>query len=113
MNTRLLWNGVKISNPVKLDLLHSTEVKNNPPSFLIFRNSLLLWVIIIFSVLFSQTLIAQKADTNIVSDTVTIGTKSPTGALVRSAILPGLGQFYNEAYWKIPIIYGLGAFFIY
>jgi hypothetical protein len=39
--------------------------------------------------------------------------KSPVGALIRSAILPGLGQFYNEAYWKIPVIYGVGAYLVY
>ena len=32
--------------------------------------------------------------------------KSPTGAVIRSALIPGLGQFYNESYWKIPIIWG-------
>ncbi len=30
---------------------------------------------------------------------------SPGGAVLRSAILPGLGQAYNKKYWKIPIIY--------
>ena len=30
-----------------------------------------------------------------------------------SSVFPGLGQFYNESYWKIPLIYGLGAFFVY
>jgi len=39
--------------------------------------------------------------------------KSPVKAVVMSAVLPGLGQYYNESYWKIPIIYGLGAFFVY
>jgi hypothetical protein len=39
--------------------------------------------------------------------------KSPWGAVGRSAILPGWGQFYNESYWKIPIIWGLGAWFVY
>ena len=38
--------------------------------------------------------------------------KSPWGAVLRSAIIPGLGQFYNESYWKIPIIWGTGALFI-
>jgi TM2 domain-containing membrane protein YozV len=33
-------------------------------------------------------------------------TKSPWGAVLRSAIFPGLGQFYNESYWKIPIVWG-------
>ena len=38
--------------------------------------------------------------------------KSPWGAVLRSAILPGFGQFYNESYWKIPIIWGIGALLV-
>lgn len=30
----------------------------------------------------------------------------PQRALLLSAILPGAGQVYNKAYWKVPIIYG-------
>lgn len=32
----------------------------------------------------------------------------PKKATLFSAILPGLGQAYNNQYWKIPIIYGGG-----
>jgi hypothetical protein len=39
--------------------------------------------------------------------------KSPGGAALRSAIIPGLGQLYNESYWKVPIIYGIGAYLAY
>lgn len=46
------------------------------------------------------------------SDTGFVMQKSPWGAVARSAIIPGLGQFYNESYWKIPVIWGVGALFI-
>lgn len=36
-------------------------------------------------------------------------TKSPWGAVLRSAVLPGWGQYYNESYWKIPLIWGVFA----
>ena len=45
-------------------------------------------------------------------DTVFVMQKSPWGAVARSAVVPGLGQFYNESYWKIPVIWGVGALFI-
>lgn len=31
---------------------------------------------------------------------------SPTRAGLYSAVLPGLGQFYNKKYWKIPVVWG-------
>ena len=36
--------------------------------------------------------------------------KKPWKAAVLSAVLPGLGQFYNESYWKIPLIALVGGF---
>lgn len=39
--------------------------------------------------------------------------KSPWGAVLRSAVIPGLGQFYNEQYWHIPVVWGLLGWFTY
>lgn len=39
--------------------------------------------------------------------------KSPLGAVLRSAVVPGLGQFYNESYWKIPVVWGVIGYFAY
>ena len=44
-------------------------------------------------------------------DTTFVMSKSPWGAVLRSAIIPGLGQFYNESYWKVPLIFGAVAYF--
>jgi hypothetical protein len=40
-------------------------------------------------------------------------TRTPMKAVLYSAILPGLGQFYNKSYWKIPIIWAVGGYFVY
>jgi hypothetical protein len=44
-------------------------------------------------------------------DFVTVSDKDPNKAAMLSAILPGLGQAYNDQVWKIPIIYGGAAIF--
>ena len=33
----------------------------------------------------------------------------PARAALFSAVIPGAGQVYNKAYWKVPIIYATGA----
>lgn len=53
------------------------------------------------------------------SQKITTGTikfkmkKDPWKAVLYSALLPGAGQFYNHSYWKIPVIAGLGGYFVY
>src|SRR5208283_2823525 len=46
------------------------------------------------------------------SDTVRRTGKSTTVALLASLVVPGAGQIYNGSYWKAPIIWGVGYYFI-
>lgn len=55
----------------------------------------------------------HKSDAKIVEDlekangpTVRTLKLNPTRAGLYSAVFPGLGQFYNKKYWKIPIVWG-------
>lgn len=52
----------------------------------------------------SLLVIAEQVE-EIVTDTLV---NRPTTAALYSAALPGLGQAYNNKYWKIPILYGGG-----
>ena len=72
-------------------------------------------ILIIF--VFALSLTAQsEPDTSPTvqsNDTSYVMTKSPWGAVGRSAILPGWGQYYNESYWKIPVFWGFLGWFGY
>jgi hypothetical protein len=74
---------------------------------------------IILLFVFLSSILFPQVDTSFISsekkstDSVFIMQKSPWGAVVRSAILPGFGQIYNESYWKVPIIWGFAGWFIY
>jgi len=42
-------------------------------------------------------------------DTLATKQKSPSGAMLRSLVLPGWGQFYNEKYSKAIFVFGVEA----
>lgn len=46
------------------------------------------------------------ADTIIAIPKDTTKAYSPRLAIIRSAIVPGWGQYTNKKYWKIPLVYG-------
>lgn len=71
---------------------------------------------ILISIILPLNLYPQDKDTLSTpekTDTVFIMQKSPWGAILRSAVIPGWGQFYNESYWKIPVVWGFAGWFIY
>jgi len=56
------------------------------------------------AVLFVSRVQAQeKADS---LDVPMLETKSPTVAMIRSALLPGWGQWYNDQKWKALLVFG-------
>lgn len=44
---------------------------------------------------------------------VYIPTKDPMTAVWKSAVLPGWGQYYNESYWKVPVVWGILGWCVY
>jgi len=66
---------------------------------------------VIFCIIFISAINAQdNANKN---DTIFVMQKSAWGAVLRSAVVPGLGQIYNHSYWKAPIVWGISAWLVY
>jgi len=69
----------------------------------------------IFLFFFTALCIAQQdslfidteTENDTLNDTTFVMEKSPWKAILLSAIVPGLGQIYNESYLKAPIIWGI------
>ena len=87
----------------------------------------LLWLFLLLntSILLGQSVL-EKAASDLVSDKIqrreerklrqlerTLNPLSPSRASFLSAAVPGLGQFYNRKYWKVPLAWaavGTGVF---
>lgn len=76
------------------------------------KNVLIFFLILYTNILSFQNNFKFSATNDTINKTQQIDslrlqmTKSPWQAVLRSALIPGLGQYYNESYWKIPIIIG-------
>lgn len=78
------------------------------------RNIFCILLLAGFSFFYSQeikSLDSIKTEKEVVEDIEKANVKvtpkyNPTKAGLYSAVLPGLGQYYNKKYWKIPIVWG-------
>lgn len=74
-------------------------------------------IIKVLLILFLSAEVVQAQPDSVIndsqSDTVFVMTKSPWGAVLRSAVIPGLGQIYNESYIKAGIVWGLSGWLVY
>ena len=63
-------------------------------------------VILIMVIGMAKPAAAQYADGYDIPDSTYRALHKPNKATFMSSLVPGLGQYYNQKYWKIPIIYG-------
>ena len=72
------------------------------------------WGCFFLVLLFQFISISSKAQEQpIKADSTKTNRHSPLRATIFSAVVPGLGQAYNNRYWKIPIIYSAAGSLIY
>ncbi|MFZ0391641.1 MAG: DUF5683 domain-containing protein [Calditrichia bacterium] len=81
---------------------------------------LILTAILSFGFIFSNqaqnlsSSMKQKSETSLDTSRLLSDTplKSPWGAVLRSAVLPGWGQVYTGHYWKAGLVFSLNAFLL-
>ncbi|MBR3569080.1 MAG: hypothetical protein IKN94_12490 [Salinivirgaceae bacterium] len=70
------------------------------------RISLLIGALLVLTIGLASVARAQYADGFDIPDSTYRALHKPNKATFMSSLVPGLGQYYNQKYWKIPIIYG-------
>lgn len=70
------------------------------------RISLLIGALLVLTIGLAPAARAQYADGFDIPDSTYRALHKPNKATFMSSLVPGLGQYYNQKYWKIPIIYG-------
>ena len=68
--------------------------------------SLLIGALLVLTIGLAPAARAQYADGFDIPDSTYRALHKPNKATFMSSLVPGLGQYYNQKYWKIPIIYG-------
>ena len=68
--------------------------------------SLLIGALLVLTIGLAPAARAQYADGFDIPDSTYRAQHKPNKATFMSSLVPGLGQYYNQKYWKIPIIYG-------
>lgn len=75
---------------------------------------ILLFIFVLSFNLFAQQDTSKTTNSLTQQDTTAfVMHKSPWGAVLRSAVIPGWGQLYNHSYWKAPIVWGFIGFYAY
>ena len=70
-------------------------------------------LLLVIGFLFCTGLSAQQVSkdsayiTSNVASAADFGVKNPLRASLYSAVLPGMGQVYNEKFWKVPLVWGI------
>jgi len=73
----------------------------------------ILLFILVCNVILGKSQSVTSPDNDLKAPLILNKKHSPHKAAMYSALVPGLGQIYNERYWKLPIIYGAAGVLIY
>jgi len=82
----------------------------HPAEYKINFHFLIIILFMTISLNYAQNIYSESTALN--EDSSFTMTKSASLAMLQSALLPGLGQFYNESYWKIPVVWGFIGYYL-